>query len=104
MNASLHSIVSAKIHDIYVMKYKLANGDEYYARMRLDRYTKKQIIYDVVTKHRAKQNCPQRLFHHLQVATWFRAKETDFFKLSDQVTEDEILDTKNYGTIEHKYR
>ena len=30
MNASLHSIVSSKIHNIYLIKYKLANGDEYY--------------------------------------------------------------------------
>ena len=37
MNASLHSIVSSKIHNIYVIKYKLANGDEYYAQMRLHR-------------------------------------------------------------------
>ena len=40
MNASLHSIVSSKIHSSYVIKFKLANGDEYYAQMRLHRYTK----------------------------------------------------------------
>ena len=56
MNASLHSIVSSKIHNIYVIKYKLANGDEYYAQMRLLRYTKKQFIYAVVIKQCEKQN------------------------------------------------
>ena len=49
MNASLHSIVSANIHNIYVIKYKLGNGDEYYAQMRLQGYTKKESIYAVVT-------------------------------------------------------
>ena len=29
-------------------------------------------------------------------------KKPKLYKLSDQVTEDEILDTKNYGTSEHK--
>ena len=31
-------------------------------------------------------------------------KKPKLFKLSDQVTEDEILDTKNYGSLEHKCR
>ena len=29
-------------------------------------------------------------------------KKPKLYKLSDQVTEDEILDTKNYGKSEHK--
>ena len=70
MDVSLHSVVSAKIHNIYVIKYKLANSDEYHAQMRLHRYTKKQFIYAIVIN-----NVQSKTVINTHFTTCYRVKE-----------------------------
>ena len=98
MNASLHSIVSAKKNYTYVIKYKLANDDENYAQMRLHRYTKNGVYLRCCHKSVCKAKISFTIISPL-VTEQIKPK---LFKLSDQVTEDEIINTKNYVVSEHK--
>ena len=97
MNSQLDSIVSSSRLPKYIIKYTLPNGDQKFAKMRWLRYTKKsvylrcsnvicntKIIIKIVSPDLIVSNGPKR------------------FKLSEEATDDDVLNKDNYGATEHK--
>ena len=97
MDASLHSIAPGRKQKIYIIKYKLLNGDEKYAEMRPHRYTK-NAVYLRCTR----RSCKAKLSMKLLPPIFTKQIKTNYFTISDQVTEDELEDTKNYGPFDHR--
>ena len=96
MNASVHSIVPGKIRKLYIIKYKSSNGDEKYAEMRVHTFRKNTVYLICVHGH-----CKAKLSLKILPPIVTKQFKPKIYRLSDQVTADELEDPKNYGPFNH---
>ena len=77
----------------------MLNGDEKYAQMRPHKY-RKNTVY-LTCSH---TGCKAKLSLTIIPPIVTKQKKPKEYILSDEVTDDELLDTKNYGPFKHKCR
>ena len=99
MNSQLDSIVSSSRLPKYIIKYTLPNGDQKFAKMRWLRYTKKSVYLRC-----SNVICNAKLNIKIVSPDLIVSNGPKKFKLSEEVTDDDVLNKDNYGATEHKCR